>query len=163
VVKEQVQSLGAAFVEVPVAGEGAGGYAKELGQDEQTRVLAAVAAHVKEMDLVITTAAIPGRPAPRLLTAEAVRAMRPGSVIVDLAAETGGNCELTRAGETVQEGGVTIIGAVNLPSTLPFHASQMYGRNVLTLVTTLWKDGQLAQEDEIARAMLVVHQGKVLL
>ncbi len=89
--------------------------------------------------------------------------MRPGSVIVDLAAETGGNCELTRAGETVHEGGVTIIGAVNLPSTVPFHASQMYGRTVLSLVTTLWKDGKLAVEDDIAQAMLVVHQGKVLL
>ncbi len=89
--------------------------------------------------------------------------MRPGSVIVDLAAESGGNCELTRAGETVREAGVTVIGAVNLPSTVPFHASQMYGRNVLTLVTTLWKDGKLAAEDEIARAMLVVNEGKVLL
>ncbi len=164
VVKEQVQSLGAAFVEVPaVAAEGAGGYAKELAQDEQARVLAAVGAHLRDMDLVVTTAAIPGRPAPRLITAEMVRAMRPGSVIVDLAAETGGNCELTRAGETVREAGVTILGPVNLPSTVPFHASQMYGRNVLTLVTALWKEGALAVEDDIARAMLVVHQGKVLL
>jgi NAD(P) transhydrogenase subunit alpha len=163
-VKEQVQSLGATFVEVPaVAAEGAGGYAKELGQDEQARVLAAIAGHIKDMDLVITTAAIPGKPAPRLVTAEMVRSMRPGSVIVDLAAETGGNCELTRAGETVHEGGVSIVGAVNLPATLPFHASQMYGRNVFSLVTTLWKDGALALEDEIAKAMLVVHAGKVLL
>ncbi len=164
VVKEQVQSLGAAFVEVPaVAAEGTGGYAKELGQDEQARVLAAVGAHLRDMDLVVTTAAIPGRPAPRLVTAEMVRTMRPGSVIVDLAAETGGNCELTRAGETVREAGVTILGAVNLPATIPFHASQMYGRNVLTLVTTLWKDGAFVADDEIAKAMLVVHQGKVLL
>ncbi len=164
VVKEQVQSLGATFVEVPaVAAEGAGGYAKELGQDEQARVLAAVAAHVRDMDLVVTTAAIPGRPAPRLVTAEMVRSMRPGSVIVDLAAETGGNCELTRPGETVREAGVTIVGAVHLPATLPFHASQMYGRNVLTLVTTLWKDGRFLAEDDIARAMLIVNQGKVLL
>ncbi|HEX9107922.1 MAG TPA: Re/Si-specific NAD(P)(+) transhydrogenase subunit alpha [Longimicrobiales bacterium] len=164
VVKEQVQSLGAAFVEVPaVAAEGAGGYAKELAQDEQARVLAAVGAHLRDMDLVVTTAAIPGKAAPRLITAEMVRAMRPGSVIVDLAAESGGNCELTRAGQTVREAGVTIVGAVNLPATLPFHASQMYGRNVLTLVTTLWKDGKLAADDDIARAMLVVNQGKVLL
>jgi NAD(P) transhydrogenase subunit alpha len=164
VVKEQVQSLGATFVEVPaVAAEGAGGYAKELGQDEQARVLAAVAAQIQDMDLVVTTAAVPGRAAPRLVTAEMVRSMRPGSVIVDLAAETGGNCELTRPGETVREGGVTILGAVNLPSTLPFHASQMYGRNVLALLTTLWKDGKLAADDDIARAMRIVDQGKVLL
>jgi NAD(P) transhydrogenase subunit alpha len=164
VVKEQVKSLGAAFVEVPaVAAEGAGGYAKELGQDEQARVLAAVGAHIRDMDLVVTTAAIPGKPAPRLVTAEMVRTMRPGSVIVDLAAETGGNCELTRAGETVREAGITILGAVNLPATIPFHASQMYGRNVFTLVTTLWKDGAFVADDEIAKAMLVVHQGKVLL
>jgi NAD(P) transhydrogenase subunit alpha len=164
VVKEQVQSLGAAFVEVPaVAAEGQGGYAKELGQDEQARVLAAVGGHIKDMDLVVTTAAIPGKPAPRLITAEMVRSMRPGSVIVDLAAETGGNCELTRAGVAVVEGGVTILGTVNLPATLPFHASQMYGRNVVTLLTTVWKDGALNLEDDIAKAMLVVNQGKVLL
>ncbi|HET6440714.1 MAG TPA: Re/Si-specific NAD(P)(+) transhydrogenase subunit alpha [Anaeromyxobacter sp.] len=164
VVKEQVQSLGATFVEVPaVAAEGTGGYARELAQDDQARVLATLALHLREMDLVITTAAVPGRPAPRLITAEMVRSMRPGSVIVDLVAEAGGNCELTRAGESVREAGVTIVGAVNLPATLPFHASQMYGRNVLSILTALWKDGQLAAGDEIARAMLVVHQGKVLL
>jgi NAD(P) transhydrogenase subunit alpha len=164
VVKEQVQSLGATFVEVPaVAAEGAGGYAKELGQAEQERVLGAVAAHLKDMDLVVTTAAIPGKPAPRLVTAEMVRSMRPGSVIVDLAAESGGNCELTRAGETVREAGVSVLGVVNLPATLPFHASQMYGRNVLSLITALWKDGKLAPGDDIVAAMLVVNQGKVLL
>jgi NAD(P) transhydrogenase subunit alpha len=164
VVKEQVQSLGATFVEVPaVAAEGAGGYAKELGQAEQERVLGAVAAHLKDMDLVVTTAAIPGKPAPRLVTAAMVRSMRPGSVIVALAAESGGNCELTRAGETVREAGVSVLGVVNLPATLPFHASQMYGRNVLSLLTALWKDGKLAPGDDIAAAMLVVNQGKVLL
>ncbi len=165
-VKEQVQSLGASFLEVPqVAAEGAGGYAKELGASEQERVLGAVAGHVRDMDLVVTTAQIPGRPAPRLLTAEMIRSMRPGSVVVDLAAETGGNCELTRAGETVVEAGVTVLGPVNLPSTLPFHASQMYGRNVATLLQHLAKDGRLAldPEDEIAGAMLVVHDGKVRL
>jgi NAD(P) transhydrogenase subunit alpha len=165
VVKEQVQSLGASFVEVPVAAEGAGGYAKELGASEQERLLAVVAGHVKDMDLVVTTAAIPGKPAPRLVTAEMVRSMRPGSVIVDLAAETGGNCELTRPGETVVEHGVQIIGAVGLPSTLPFHASQMYGRNVTTVLQHLAKDGKLAIDpaDEIAGPMLVVHDGRVRL
>ncbi len=166
VVKEQVQSLGASFVDVPqVAAEGTGGYAKELGASEQERVLAAIAAHVKDMDLVVTTAAIPGKPAPRLLTAEMVRSMRRGSVIVDLAAEAGGNCELTRPGETVFEAGVTIVGAVNVPSSVPFHASQMYGRNVTALLQHLAKDGQLRvdPQDEIAGAMLVVHDGKVRL
>jgi len=165
VVKEQVQSLGAKFVEVPaVAAEGQGGYAKELGQDEQARVLAAIAAHVADMDLVITTAQIPGRPAPRLVTTEMVRRMRPGSVVVDLAAESGGNCELTRAGETVLERGVSVIGPVNLPATIPFHASQMYGRNVLTLLQHLsTKEGALQVDpaDEITGAMLMANDGKV--
>jgi NAD(P) transhydrogenase subunit alpha len=163
-VKEQVQSLGASFVEVPqVAAEGAGGYAKELGASEQERVLAAIGAHLKDMDLVVTTAQIPGKPAPRLVTAAMLRAMRPGSVIVDLAAEAGGNCEATRAGETVVEGGVTVLGPVDLPATVPFHASQMYGRNVTTLLQHLAKDGDLRLDpaDEIAGPMLVVHDGKV--
>jgi proton-translocating NAD(P)+ transhydrogenase subunit alpha len=165
VVKEQVQSLGATFVEVPaVAAEGQGGYAKELGQDEQARVLAAIGAHLSEVDLVVTTAAIPDKPAPRLLTAAMVAAMRPGSVVVDLAAETGGNCELTRAGQTVEAHGVTILGPVNLAATIPSHASQLYSRNVLTLLQHLSsKEGALRLDpaDEIAGAMLVVHHGKV--
>jgi len=165
VVKEQVQSLGASFVEVAaVAAEGQGGYAKALGQDEQARVLAAIAAHLVDMDLVVTTAQIPGQAAPRLITAGMVRTMRAGSVIVDLAAETGGNCELTRPGETVMEGGVAVVGAVNLPSTMPLHASQVYGRNVLTLLQHLaTKEGALRLDpaDEITGAMLVVHDGKV--
>jgi len=165
VVKEQVNSLGATFVEVPaVAAEGAGGYAKELGASEQERVLGAIAGHIRDMDLVITTAQIPNKPAPRLITADMVRTMRPGSVVVDLAAETGGNCELTRAGETVVENGVQVIGAVNVPSSVAFHASQMYGRNVVTLLTHLWKEGKLLDaQEEIASAMLVVHDGKVRL
>jgi NAD(P) transhydrogenase subunit alpha len=161
-VKEQVQSLGASFVEVPaVAAEGAGGYAKELAATEQERVLAAIAAHVKDMDLVVTTAAVPGKPAPRLITAAMVRSMRRGSVIVDLAAEAGGNCELTRPGETVVEAGVTVLGPVDVPSMVPLHASQLYGRNVQTLIQHLAKDGALDLGDEIAQAMLVVHDGKV--
>jgi NAD(P) transhydrogenase subunit alpha len=166
VVKEQVQSLGASFVEVPqVAAEGTGGYAKELGASEQERVLAAIAGHVKDMDLVISTAAIPGKPAPRLLTAAMIRSMRRGSVVVDLAAETGGNCELTKPGETVVDSGVAILGPLDLPSTVPFHASQMYGRNVTALLQHLAKDGKLRLDpaDEIAGPMLVVHDGKVRL
>lgn len=163
-VKEQVQSLGASFVEVSeVAAEGAGGYARELKASDQERVLAAVAAHVRDMDLVVTTAQVPGRPAPRLLTADMIRSMRRGSVVVDLAAESGGNCELTRPGETVVEGGVTIIGPLDLAATVPFHASQMYGRNVTALVQHLAKDGRLVLDpaDEVAGPMLVVHGGKV--
>ena len=163
-VKEQVQSLGATFVGVPeVAAEGAGGYAKELGSGEQERVLAAIAAHVRDMDLVVSTAQVPGKPAPRLLTAGMIRSMRPGSVVVDLAAESGGNCELTRPGETVVDHGVTVIGPLDLASALPFHASQMYGRNLTALVQHLARDGKLAvdPEDEIAGPMLVVHGGKV--
>jgi len=166
IVKEQVQSLGASFVEVrEVAAEGAGGYAKELGASEQERVLAAIAAHVKDMDLVVSTAAIPGKPAPRLLGAETIRSMRRGSVVVDLAAESGGNCELTRPGETVVEAGVAIIGPLDVPSSVPFHASQMYGRNVTAFLQHLAREGRLHLDlaDEITGAMLVVHEGKVRL
>ncbi len=162
-VKEQVRSLGAAFLDVEVAAEGAGGYAKELAASEQDRVLAAIARHLRSQDLVVTTAQLPGRPAPRLVTAEMVRAMRPGSVIVDLAAETGGNCEPTRAGETVVLAGVSILGPVNLASAVPAHASQLYGRNVTALLEHLSRGGRLALDprDEIAGAMLVVHGGQV--
>jgi NAD(P) transhydrogenase subunit alpha len=164
VVREQVQSLGASFVEVAaVEGEGQGGYAKELADEQQRRVAAAVGTHAEGQDLVITTAQIPGRAAPRLLTAEAVRAMKPGSVVVDLAAESGGNCELTRAGETVTVGGVTVLGPVNLPAGVPLHASQMYGRNVLTFVTYLLKEGALVVDlaDPITGPMCVTHAGEL--
>lgn len=155
---EQVQSLGARFVEsavVSAAAEAAGGYAKEQSQDEQARTLETIAGHIRAMDLVITTAQIPGRPAPRLVTEAMVRSMRPGSVIVDLAAESGGNCELTRVGETVEVAGVRILGATDLAATLPLHASQMFSRNVLTLLQHLVHDGELRldPDDEIVRAM----------
>jgi NAD(P) transhydrogenase subunit alpha len=156
--KEQVRSLGASFVEVPeVSAEAGGGYAKELGAAEQERVLAVLGAHLREVDLVVTTAQVPGRPAPRLLTAPMVRAMRPGSVVVDLAAETGGNCALTRAGETATEGGVTILGPLDLPSRVPLHASQTYGRNLSALVAHLAPEGRLVLDpaDEITGPMLV--------
>jgi NAD(P) transhydrogenase subunit alpha len=163
-VKEQVQSLGATFVDVEaVSAEGAGGYARELDTDQQARLLAAIARHLREVDLVVTTAQIPERPAPRLITAEMVRAMRPGSVIVDLAAESGGNCELTRPGETVEADGVTLIGPVNLASTLPQHASQMYSRNVQSLLEHLFRGGVERPDlgDEIARAMAVIDAGEL--
>ena len=164
VVREQVQSLGASFVEVAaVEGEGQGGYAKELAEEQQRRVVAGIGEHAKGQDLIITTAQIPGRPAPRLITAEAVRAMKPGSVIVDLAGESGGNCELTTFGETVTVGGVSILAPVNLPASVPLHASQMYGRNVLTFVTHLLKDGALQVDlsDSITGPMCVTHAGEL--
>jgi H+-translocating NAD(P) transhydrogenase subunit alpha len=162
-VKEQVQSLGAAFVDAPVAAEGAGGYARELEEEQRRGVLEVVGRHAAGMDLVVSTAQVPGRPAPRLLTAEAVRSMRPGSVIVDLAADTGGNCELTRPGETVEAGGVTVMGPLDLAASVPLHASQMYSRNMEALLAHLVKNGMLALDlaDEIAGAMAVVHAGEV--
>lgn len=167
---EQVQSLGATFVKsdvVSAAAEDKGGYAKAQSQDEATRTLETIGNHIVTQDLVITTAAIPGRAAPRLITAEMVRKMKPGSVIVDLAAETGGNCELTKFGETVVENGVTIMGPRNLPATQPMHASQMFGRNVFTLLTHLTsKEGNtlvVDPADEITGAMLVTHAGQIRL
>ncbi|MBA2627461.1 MAG: NAD(P) transhydrogenase subunit alpha [Gemmatimonadales bacterium] len=160
-VREQVQSLGASFVEAGATAEGTGGYAAALGDDAQQRVLAAVGTHIRDIDLVITTAQIPGKPAPILVTASMLPTMRPGSVIVDLAAESGGNCEATRAGETVHASGVAIIGPVNLASTLPFHASQMYGRNVMTFLDYILKDGAAGEDDPIAGPMRVTHGGVV--
>ena len=165
--REQVQSLGATFVAtelVSASAEAAGGYARAQTQDEQQRTLAAIAGHIKDVDLVITTAQIPGRAAPRLITADMVNTMRAGAVIVDLAVETGGNCELSKPGETVRVNDVAIMGPVNLPSTVAFHASQMFGRNILALLQHLVKDGSLVLDpsDEITGAMLMVHEGKVL-
>ena len=165
VVKEQVQSLGASFVEAgEVAAEASGGYARELAQDQQARVLAAVGAHLPAMDLVITTAAIPGKPAPRLITAAMVASMKPGSVIVDCAVETGGNCELSRPGEIVVASGVTILGPLNLPSQIAQHASVMFSKNLQNLLEYLAKDGALviSPEDPIAGPMLLSHAGGVV-
>ena len=165
--REQVQSLGASFVAtelVSASAETAGGYARAQTDEEQHRTLAAIAGHIKDVDLVITTAQIPGRRAPTLITADMVRTMRAGSVIVDLAVETGGNCELSKLGETIHAHDVTIMGPVNLPSSVAFHASQMFGRNILALLQHLVKDGAVVLDpaDEITGAMLVVHQGKVV-
>ena len=165
-VKEQVESLGAKFLmmEQKVEGEGAGGYAKELSADQHQRELDFLARSVKDADVVITTAAIPGKKAPILITRAAVEGMRAGSVIVDLAAETGGNCELTQAGTPVMHQGVTILGPVNLPATVPLHASQMYARNVASFLGNIVKDGTLRLDfaDEITKATCVTHDGKVL-
>lgn len=166
-VKEQVQSLGAKFLEIDVgeSAEGAGGYAKELSQEAIAKQRAAMVKAIGAADAVITTAAIPGRRAPLLVTAEAVAAMKPGSVVVDIAAETGGNCELTRAGETVvSDNGVLIIGAVNLPASVPTHASQLYSRNVQTLLEYIIKDNAIAldMDDEIVRGTTLVDNGTIV-
>jgi NAD(P) transhydrogenase subunit alpha len=162
-VREQVQSLGARFVEAPsVAAEGSGGYARELAEEQQRRVLDAISEPIAGMDLVITTAQVPGRPAPRLVTETMVGKMKPGSVIVDLSTETGGNCELSRAGETVEAHGVTILGPLNLPATVPFHASEMYSRNLFALLQHILPEGQphIDLADEIMGAMIVTHAGE---
>jgi NAD(P) transhydrogenase subunit alpha len=165
VVKEQVQSLGATFLEIDlgVDAQGAGGYATELTAEQIEKQRAFMVKHIGESDIVITTALVPGRRAPVLITKEAVDAMRPGAVIVDLAAEAGGNCERTVPGETIVHGGVTIIGRTNLPSTMPQHASQLYSRNVLTLLQTLVKDGAPALDfsDEIIKGTTITHEGKI--
>jgi NAD(P) transhydrogenase subunit alpha len=158
VVREQIQSLGATWLDLGIVGEeGEGGYALELTAEEQQRQQEALEQRIPEFDAVITTAAIPGRAAPRLIPASAVEKMRRGSVIVDLAAETGGNCELTQPGEVVDAHGVTIVGTLNLPSTMPFHASQFYARNVSALLTHLAPKGELALdwEDEITAGACV--------
>lgn len=165
--REDVKSLGASFVdaaEAPTNAQAAGGYARELDTSEQQRVWKAVGGHLPDMDLVITTAQIPGRPAPRLITAEMVGTMKAGSVIVDLAAETGGNCALTQCGKTVEAGGVVIYGPANLAATVPTHASQMYSRNLQSLVQHLLRDGQLIfnLEDPVTGPMVVTHQGKIV-
>ena len=170
VVKEQVQSLGATFLEVEMTEEEkanaqtAGGYAQEMSEDYRRRQAELIASRVGDADIVITTALIPGRPAPRLITAEMVRSMRPGSVIVDMAAEAGGNCELTEPGQEVVKHGVTIVGFTNLPAMMPLHATQMYSKNVLTLVRSLVKDGRLNLDfgDEIVKGATITHAGRVV-
>jgi NAD(P) transhydrogenase subunit alpha len=161
---EQVRSLGARFLELAINAEGQGGYARELTPEEKEQEQQMVSAAVARADIVITTAAIPGRKAPVLITKETVATMRPGAVIIDMAAESGGNCELTQAGRTVTEHGVTIIGPQNLPARVPFHASQMYAKNLQSFLELLVsKDGVLASgfTDEILVASLLVHAGTV--
>jgi NAD(P) transhydrogenase subunit alpha len=164
-VKEQIESLGAKFVVLDIeSGEGQGGYAKAMDEAYYRRQRELLTEVIKDQDVLITTAAVPGRKAPILVTREMAEAMAPGSVIVDIAAERGGNCELTSAGETVTHRGVSVIGPVNLPSRAPFHASQMYATNIVNLVKLMLKDGALTinLEDEIIRDTLVAHEGKLV-
>jgi NAD(P) transhydrogenase subunit alpha len=164
VVREQIESLGANWLDLGVVGEEtAGGYAAELTEEQQRRQQEELEARLPEFDVVITTALIPGRPAPKLIPASAVAAMRQGSVVVDLAAEAGGNCELTDPGDEVVREGVTIVGLTNLPSTMPFHASQLYARNVSALLHHLAPEGTLALdwEDEITAGACVTRKQEV--
>jgi H+-translocating NAD(P) transhydrogenase subunit alpha len=166
-VKEQVLSLGATFVELEMevgeTAQDARGYATVLSESQLVEQQRMLERHVADSDVVITTAAVPGQPAPKLIPADAVEAMRAGSVIVDLAAETGGNCELTEPGEVVERHGVTLIGTLNLPSGMPLHASQMYARNIQAVLEHLVVDGEvkLDFDDEITADAVITHEGRV--
>ncbi len=164
-VKEQVQSLGAKFLEAEheVTAEGEGGYAKELSEEQHRRELELIGKAIVDADIVITTAQIPGRDAPLLITDEMLAKMRPGSVIVDLACESGGNCARTRAGETVTVNGVQVLGPTNLPATVPVHASQMYSKNITTLVSEFLSEGALTLdfENDVIGPATVTHAGEV--
>jgi NAD(P) transhydrogenase subunit alpha len=165
-VKDQVQSVGATFVELPLeteASEEKGGYAKAMGDEFYRRQRELMADVVARNDVVISTAAIPGKPSPLLIIEDAVKRMAPASVIVDLAAERGGNCELTKADETIVVHDVTIIGPTNLPATVPYHASQMYSRTISSFLRTMMKDGavHLDMDDEIISDTMVAHEGQV--
>lgn len=165
--KEQVLSLGARFIEVPGLAdmEGQGGYAKEAGEDVLRRQREEVAKRVAVADLVVTTARVPGRKAPVLVNEEMVKSMHPGSVIVDMAVESGGNCALSVEGQTVVRHGVTIVGTANLPATVPLHSSELYAKNILNLVKLfVAKDGQIAQDfkDEVLAGCLLTHAGEIV-
>jgi len=164
-VKEEVKSLGATFLELELESQvGQGGYAREQSEEFLTKQRKLLAERVAKADVVITTAAIPGRRAPLLVTAPMVKNMRPGSVIVDMAAETGGNCEVTQPGQVVQVDGAWIDGTTNIPSTVPFHASQLYASNVTNLLQHLVSNGQMKLDftDEITKGCCVTHNGQVV-
>jgi H+-translocating NAD(P) transhydrogenase subunit alpha len=161
--KEQAESLGARFVDTGVDARGTGGYARELTQEEKDKVAAVITKHIQQSDIVVTTAAIPGRPSPKLISKAQVEGMKAGSVIVDLAAEGGGNCELTRPGETVQVGQVTIVAPLNVPSLLGEHASELYAKNQLNLLELFVKDGALKLDwsDEVLAKTVLTHGGEI--
>ena len=166
-VKEQIESLGARFVELDMGledAEAAGGYARQLTDEEQQRQRELLADVIEKVDAVISTAAVPGRPAPLLVIEDAVKRMKPGSVIVDLAAETGGNCELTEAGETIVRHDVTIVGPLNLPSSMPDHASSLYARNVQSLLDLMVEEGRLELDfdDEVLAGACMTRDGEIV-
>ncbi len=161
--KEQVKSLGAKFIETGVSAEGAGGYARELTAEEKVKQQEILDARIAASDAVISTASVPGRAAPRIISKAAVERMKDGAVIVDLAAEQGGNCELTKPGETVLHGAVKILGPVNLPATLPYHASEMYSRNLFNFLKPAMPKGDLAIDwnDEVFSGAVLTHDGQI--
>jgi NAD(P) transhydrogenase subunit alpha len=161
--KEQVRSLGAKFVDTGVSAEGTGGYARELTAEEKAKQQEVLDARIAAADAVVTTASVPGRPAPKIISRAAVERMRAGSVIVDIAAEQGGNCELTKAGEVVAHGGVQIVGPVNLPASLGYNASEMYARNLYNFLSPALKNGELAIDwnDEVFAQSCLTHDGVV--
>jgi len=162
-VKEQIESLGAKFLDLGVSAAGSGGYARALTPEEQAEQQKRLGEHVRNIDVIVTTAAIPGRRAPRIITTAMVEGMKPGAVIVDLPAETGGNCELTVAGETVVRNGVSVIGPVNLPSQGAIHASEMYARNLFNFLSLMLKDGALKLDwnDELIAKSCLTHDGEI--
>ncbi|HZO24200.1 MAG TPA: NAD(P) transhydrogenase subunit alpha [Steroidobacteraceae bacterium] len=161
--REQVKSLGAKFVDTGVSAEGTGGYARELTEDEKKKQQEVLDSRIAAADAVVTTASVPGRPAPKIISRAAVERMRPGSVIVDVAAEQGGNCELTRAGEVVDHQSVKVIGAVNLPATLAYNASEMYARNLLNFLKPALNKGELTIDwnDEVFAQSCLTHSGEI--
>ena len=162
--KEQIESLGAKFVDTGVSADGEGGYARELTKEEKALQQAALEKEIANSDVVISTAAIPGKPAPKIIRAEAVRAMKPGAVIIDLAAETGGNCELTQAGKTIIENKVKIVGPINLAASLGEHASEMYSRNLFNFIAPAINDGELKidWEDDVFRLSNLTRDGEII-
>jgi NAD(P) transhydrogenase subunit alpha len=161
--KEQVESLGAKFVDTGVKAEGAGGYARELTDEEKAQVQAVITKHIQQADIIITTAAIPGRPSPKLISKAQIEGMKAGAVIVDLAAEGGGNTELSKPGETIQVGSVTIAAPLNVPSLLAEHASELYAKNLLNFLELIVKDGNLNLnwEDDIVAGAVLTHDGAI--
>jgi NAD(P) transhydrogenase subunit alpha len=161
--KEQVKSLGAKFVDTGVSADGAGGYARELTEEEKRSQQEVLDSRIAAADAVITTASVPGRPAPKIISRSAVERMKPGSVIVDIAAEQGGNCELTRAGEIIEHRGVKLVGAVNLPSELAYNASEMYARNLLNFLKPALQNGGLTIDwtDEVFAQSCLTHAGEI--
>jgi NAD(P) transhydrogenase subunit alpha len=162
-VKEQIQSLGAKFLDLGVSATGSGGYARELTAEERAEQQRRLGEHLKGIDVIVTTAAVPGRPAPKIITRAMVDGMKAGSVIVDLAAETGGNCELTKPGETIVHNAVTIVGPVNLPSMGAIHSSDMYAKNLFNFASLFIKDGAIALdwEDELIAKTCLTHAGEI--
>jgi NAD(P) transhydrogenase subunit alpha len=162
--KEQVQSLGAKFIELGISAEGAGGYARELTHDEKRKQQEELAKHIASADVLITTAAVPGRPSPKIIPDATVNGMKKGAVIIDLAAEGGGNCTLTKPGETIEHNGVVIHAPLNVPSQVPVHASEMYAKNLLNFLSLMIKNSEYQPDfnDEIIAGACLTRDGKIV-